>query len=96
MTQKEMMQLKVKNYDDLRDSLATSGLFDMTDCVVEIRCPMDSDVNEIKRMTNLIESMVHVTDVQVASTYEDLATSDYTITLTEDTQKFKRKFTTRK
>lgn len=90
------MQLKVKSYDDLRDSLATSGLFEMTDCVVEIRCPLESDVEEVKRMTTLIESMVHVTDVQVASTYEDLSSSDYTITLTEDNQKFKRKFTTRK
>lgn len=89
------MQLKVKSYDDLRDSLATSGLFEMTDCVVEIRCPLDSDVNEIKRMTTLIESMVHVTDVQVASTYEDLVESEYTITLTQDETKFKRKIARR-
>ncbi len=90
------MQLRVKNYDELRDTIATSGLFDMTDCVVEIRCPMDSDVNEVRKMTTLIESMVHVTDVQVASTYEDLINSGYTITLTEDDQKFKRKFIKRK
>lgn len=90
------MQLKVKNYEELRDSLATSGLFEMTDCLVEIRCPLDSDVNEIKKMTAVIESMVHVTDVQVASTYEDLTESQYTVTLTQDETKFKRSMTRRK
>lgn len=90
------MQLKVKSYDELRDSLASSGLFEMTDCYVEIRCPVDSDVNEVQRMATLIESMVHVTDIQVASTVEDLIGDDYVVTLTEDDQKFRKKFTSKR
>jgi hypothetical protein len=76
--------LKVKNYDDFRDMLPNSGLFDMTDCSVEIWCPEASEIEEIQRMVVLIESMVHVTDVKVGSDIENLISSDYRVVITED------------
>ena len=59
------------NYDDFRDLLPTSGIFEYTDCVVEIWCPMDSEVEEVDRMVHLLESMVHVTDVKIGSDIEN-------------------------
>jgi hypothetical protein len=76
--------LKVKNYDDFRDMLPNSGLFDMTDCSVEIWCPEASEIEEIQRMVLLIESMVHVTDVKVGSDIENLISDDYRVVITED------------
>jgi hypothetical protein len=76
--------LKVKNYDDFRDMLPNSGLFDMTDCSVEIWCPEASEIEEIQRMVILIESMVHVTDVKIGSDIENLISSDYRVVITED------------
>ena len=79
--------LKVSNYDDLRDALSSSGLFDMTDCAVEIWCPEASEVKEIQRMTSLIESMVHVTDVRIGSDVENLVEDGYRIVLIETPRK---------
>ena len=75
--------LKVQSYDDFRDQVPSSGIFEMTDCAVEIWCPEDSDTSEIERMVKLLESMVHVTDVKVGSAIEDLASNDYRIVITE-------------
>lgn len=79
--------LKVLNYDDLRDSLPSSGLFEMTDCAVEIWCPEIAEVEEIQRMTSLIESMVHVTDVKVGSDVDNLVEDVYRIVLIETPRK---------
>ncbi|MFY9303954.1 MAG: hypothetical protein WAO31_00405 [Rhodoluna sp.] len=73
----------VKDYDELRDVIPTSGLFDMTDCALEIWCPEAAQTDEIEKMTRLVESMVHVTDVKVGSAVENLASSDYTIKVIE-------------
>lgn len=82
----------VTNYEEFRDALPSSGLFDMTDCRVEILCPELSEVSEIQRMITLIESMVHVTDVRVGSDIENLISDDYRVILTEDTTTNKKKF----
>ena len=82
--------MKIYNYDDLLDRISTSGLFDMTDCLLEIRCPLDSDADQIARMVLLIESMVHLKDVQITSTAEDLAEDSYKVIITEATDPSKR------
>lgn len=64
--------------------LPTSGLFDMTDCSVEIWCPEASEIEEIQRMVTLIESMVHVTDVRIGSDMQNLTSDDYRVVITED------------
>jgi hypothetical protein len=84
--------VKATSYDDLRDSLSTSGIFDMTDCSVEIWCPVQSEVEEVQRMVSLIESMVHVTDVKIGSAVEDLVSDDYRVIFIEDSNKLKKKY----
>lgn len=76
-------KLQVSDYDELRDTLPSSGIFDMMDCTIEIQCPELAEAAEIERMTRLIESMVNVTDVRVSSTPEDMANIFYTVTVTE-------------
>jgi hypothetical protein len=76
--------LTVRTYEDFLDKLPTSGLFEMTDCTVEIWCPELAETDEIQRMVNLIESMVHVTDVKIGSDVTNLTSDDYRVVLTED------------
>lgn len=84
--------INAKTYDDLRDSLPSSGVFDMTDCIVEIWCPEISEVSEIQKMVTLIESMVHVNDVRVGSRVEDFISDEYQIVVTEDNKLTKNRF----
>jgi hypothetical protein len=83
--------LTVKNYTELLDTLPTSGLFEMTDCAVEIWCPEFTEVEEIQRMVFLLESMVHVTDVKIGSDIENLTSSDYRVVLVEKTVNFSKR-----
>ena len=82
--------LKIKDYDELRDVLPTSGVFDMLDCALEIWCPESAQTIEIERMTKLVESMVHVTDVRVGSAVENLASDQYLIKIIETPQRVQR------
>ena len=82
--------LNVKDYDELRDVLPTSGVFDMLDCALEIWCPEAAQTAEIERMTKLVESMVHVTDVRVGSSIENLSSNGYVIKVTETPQRMPR------
>lgn len=84
MTKNMIRTLSVKNYDDFLDSLPTSGVFDMTDCTVEIWCPELAEVQELERMVRLIESMVHVTDVRIGSDIEDMASDEYRVVVTQE------------
>lgn len=93
MTNTYVKTLEVANYDDFRDLLPASGVFDMTDCSAVISCPLESNTSEIERMVNLLESMVHVVDVQVESSIEDLALEKYRITIKEEpTNNLRKKF----
>lgn len=84
--------LKVSSYDQLREELPTSGVFDMTDCAVEIWCPEIAQAEEIERMSILIESMLHVTDIKVGSGVEDLVSDSYRIVFLEDNRHNKTRF----
>lgn len=75
--------IKAKSYDEFRDMVPNSGLFEMTDCEVEIWCPEYGETEEISRIVNLIESMVHVMDIKVGSTIENLTSDDYRVVITE-------------
>lgn len=75
--------MHVKDYEEFRDSLPTSGVFEMTDCAVEICCPELAEVAEVERMVTLIESMLHVTDVRVSSSIEDFISDEYRVIVTE-------------
>ena len=88
MTSAYSKTLKVSDYDSFRDELASSGVFDMTDCEVQIWCPLESDVKEVQKMVTLLESMVHVTDVAITSEVEEMTSMDhYRIVITEVTNR---------
>lgn len=76
--------LTVEDYDGFREMLPSSGLFDMTDCALEIWCPEASEIDEIQRMVSLVESMVHVTDVRIGSDIENLTSRTYRVVIIED------------
>ena len=76
--------LTVKTYEDFLDNIPTSGLFEMTDCAVEIWCPEFAQADEIQRMVSLLESMVHLTDVRIGSDIENLTSNDYRVVLIEE------------
>lgn len=84
--------IQAKDYDAFRDAIPSSGVFDMTDCAVKIWCPEKSDTKEIERMVNLLESMVHVTDVQVGSRIQDFAAEDYSVEITETATPLRKKY----
>jgi len=76
--------LTVRTYEDFLENIPTSGLFEMTDCAVEIWCPEFAQADEIQKMVILLESMVHLTDVKISSDVENLLSDDYRIVLIED------------
>ena len=83
MTKQLTRTLHVKTYEEFRESLPTSGVFDMTDCAVEIWCPELAEAEELQRMVTLIESMVHVTDVRVGSSLFDMLSDEYRVVVTQ-------------
>lgn len=55
----------VTSADELRDSLSTSGVFDMADCKVFIDCPLDAQAGEVRQMVSILESVINVVDVEI-------------------------------
>jgi hypothetical protein len=84
--------MEVESYEDFRDRIPHSGLFEMTDCTLEVWCPMESDVAEVQRMVTLVESMVHVTDVEIGSRTEDLLSDKYSVVITEIKNDIRKKY----
>lgn len=74
------LTLKVDNYDELRDQLHYSGIFDMLDCEVEVFCHLDASTAELERMITLIESVINVIDVTISI---DTDASQYVINVSE-------------
>jgi hypothetical protein len=95
MTDLPSRTITVKTYDEFRDTVPFSGVFEMTDCSVEIWCPELAEVEEVGRMVALIESMVHVTDIRVGSSIEDFASDDYRVIISEQPDKLAKKRSSR-
>ena len=57
--------IEVEDFNDLRDSLHQTGLFDMSDCIVEITCSMDRPVAEVQKMFSFIKTTINVVDTVV-------------------------------
>ena len=79
--------LRVDNFEELRDSLPQTGLFDMADCIVEISCNLDSSVNEVEKMFSFIKTTINVVDTTVIT---DNEIEDYKIQLREVDPPFMR------
>lgn len=83
--------ITVSSYDDLRDVLPNSGLFEMTDCAIEIWCPEFAPAMEVQRMVTLLESMVHVTDIRIGSDVDNLTSESYRVVIIDDKGKLNKK-----
>lgn len=55
----------------------------MVDCSVEVICPLNSEVSEIKKMVMLIESMINVTDFKVTGIPTPEQEAHYLIKITD-------------
>lgn len=84
--------LIVKDYEELREKISSSGVFEMTDCAVEILCPEGAMTEELDRMRNLLESVIHVTDIKIGSDVESFHEETYKIIFVEDNRHTKRNF----
>jgi hypothetical protein len=74
------ISVTVESFDELRDSLYQTGLFEMADCVVEISCGMDSSVNEVEKMLRFIQGTINVVDSTV---FPDNEVENYLVQLRE-------------
>jgi hypothetical protein len=79
--------IRVESFDELRDSLHQTGLFDMADCIVEISCGMESSVNEVQKMLSFIRTTINVVDTTVIT---DNELEDYKVQLREVDPPFMR------
>lgn len=73
--------LTITTADELRDSLAGSGIFDMLDCEVELICPPNAQTSEIEKMVRTIESMINVVDVRVSGVPRYESDTAYTVSI---------------
>lgn len=81
------VNLRVDSFDELRDSLHHSGLFDMTDCVVEITCNMEHPVSEVQKMLDFIRTTINIVDSSVITASDS---DDYQVNLREVDPPFNR------
>jgi hypothetical protein len=79
--------LRVESFEELRDSLHQTGLFDMSDCIVELSCGMESSVQEVEKMLSFIKGTINVVDSVVMP---DVDIEDYKIQLREVEPPFAR------
>lgn len=69
--------IKTPSYEDFRDNIHLTDLFEMLDCKVEIVVSPIGAIEELNKMVTLIESMINVVDVRITS---DLDSEDFLIT----------------
>jgi hypothetical protein len=68
MNSNSTIKLRVAGADDLRDKLHYSGLFDMSDCVVEVECHPNTQAEELDKIVRVLEAAINVVDVVISST----------------------------
>lgn len=71
--------IETTSYEEFRDNIHLTQMFDMLDCTVEIVASPIGSVEDIDRIISLIESMINVVDVRVTS---HVTSEDFLITLT--------------
>lgn len=81
------VKLQLLTADDLRDSLSTSGVFDMFDCTVRISYPIEAQTEELERMVTILESVINVQSLETRINLND---NEYRIEITEVPADFTR------
>jgi hypothetical protein len=74
----ETVTVKVSSYEEFRDGIHETRLFDMFDCNLEIIATPVGAVDEIDKIVTLIESMIHVHDIRITS---EVTSEDYEVTI---------------
>lgn len=69
--------IKTTSYNEFRDNIHLTDMFDMLDCKVEITSGPLGSVEELNKIVSLIESMINVIDVRLTS---DVTSDDFLIT----------------
>lgn len=59
------IKLTVDSAEQFRDELPTSGLFDLTDCKVQINAAWDSPIADLTLITTLLEGAINVVNLEV-------------------------------
>jgi hypothetical protein len=96
-TSNNKIEIRAENYEELRDSVSTSGLFDILDCAIEIECPLDASTSELQKITTLLESVINVTDILILSgvysddNYYTITAREVPVSQVEGRTKFKKK-----
>lgn len=57
--------LEVSSYEELRDQLPHTTVFDMVDCAVQIYSPYQAPVDDLHKITAFLESVINVTDLKI-------------------------------
>jgi hypothetical protein len=65
------INLKVDSYEELRDALPTSGLFEIFDCNVELQCSPTAPSSEIDKMFGIIRSTINIVKTRVTEIYDE-------------------------
>lgn len=56
------VNMLVEDSSQLRDSLPQSGVFEMTDCIVEVSCSAYHPIDEVTKMLEIIKSTINVVE----------------------------------
>jgi len=63
--------IRAEDTDRFRDLLPISGVFEMTDCTVEVYYPETATTEDLDYIKTLLESMIHITDIRVTQNPEE-------------------------
>jgi hypothetical protein len=62
--------IRAKSVEQFRELVPISGIFEMTDCEVEIYYPSFATAQDLEFITKVLESMIHVTDIRTVQNPE--------------------------
>lgn len=79
--------IQVEDFDELRDSLHQTGLFEMSDCAVEITCSLDKKMNEVNKIFDFVKSVINVIDTNLVT--DDLI-EGFRVKISEETPPYLR------
>jgi hypothetical protein len=62
--------LTVHDPEEFRDALPTSGVFDIFDCSMLLEFSPHAVVQDLEKYVNILESCIHIVDMDVQPNYE--------------------------
>lgn len=62
--------IRANDPQHFRELVPISGIFEMTDCEVEVYYPERATAQDLEYITKVLESMIHVTDIRTVQNPE--------------------------